>query len=112
MIQQTPEADKFKQQLRDSLQRETLNSHAIKFARHTNVYACGDKMRTFTLLKAGRSSCSYSPPKAKNASWPSTRREIFSVSCAYPGLGARLETATAMEETVLKQIPLPSSLRA
>jgi hypothetical protein len=29
-IRQTPQADKFKQQLRDSLQRETLNSHAVK----------------------------------------------------------------------------------
>ena len=34
MIQQTPQADEFKQQLRDSLHRETLNSHAIKVARH------------------------------------------------------------------------------
>jgi hypothetical protein len=37
-IQQTPQADQFKAQLRDSLQRETMNSHGIKIARHTNVY--------------------------------------------------------------------------
>src|SRR6266478_7370031 len=37
-IQQTPQADEFKQQLRDSLQRETLNSRAVKIARHANVY--------------------------------------------------------------------------
>ncbi|MGE5302622.1 MAG: hypothetical protein ACM3TN_04795, partial [Alphaproteobacteria bacterium] len=42
MIQQTPETDKFKQQLRHSLQRETQNSRAIKIARHANVYSCGD----------------------------------------------------------------------
>ena len=29
-IQQTPQADLFKQQLRDSLQRETANSRAVK----------------------------------------------------------------------------------
>jgi CRP-like cAMP-binding protein len=34
MIQQTPQADQLKEQLRDSLQREALNSHAIKIARH------------------------------------------------------------------------------
>ena len=31
-IQQTPQADEFKQQLRDSLQRETMNSRPIKIA--------------------------------------------------------------------------------
>jgi hypothetical protein len=40
-IQQTPQADEFKQQLRDSLQRETINSRAIKIARHATVYTCG-----------------------------------------------------------------------
>ena len=33
MIQQTPEAERFKQQMRDSLQHETLNSRAVTFAR-------------------------------------------------------------------------------
>lgn len=43
MIQQAPEADLFKQQLRNSLERETKNSRSIKFAKHANVYLCGDK---------------------------------------------------------------------
>ncbi len=42
MIQKTPQADTFKKQLSESLQRETQNSRAIRIARHTNVYACGD----------------------------------------------------------------------
>jgi hypothetical protein len=42
-IQQTLQADQFKQQLRDSLQRETLSTRAVKIARHANVYACGDQ---------------------------------------------------------------------
>ena len=29
-IQQTPQADEFKRQLRDSLQRETFSSHATR----------------------------------------------------------------------------------
>jgi hypothetical protein len=38
MIQQTSQADEFKQKLRDSLQRQTLNSRAIGIPRHVNVY--------------------------------------------------------------------------
>ena len=34
MIQQTPEAERFNQQMRASLQHETLNSRAVTFARH------------------------------------------------------------------------------
>ena len=43
MIQETPQADRFKQQLRDSLGNETLNSRAIKIAKHDHVYNCGDQ---------------------------------------------------------------------
>jgi CRP-like cAMP-binding protein len=50
MIQQTPQADRFKQQMRDSLRRVTLNSRALKIARHQNAYTCGDQdeMADFT----------------------------------------------------------------
>ena len=36
-------AHRFKQQLRDSLRHETLNSRAIKIAKHDSVYTCGEK---------------------------------------------------------------------
>ena len=45
-IQQTPQSDEFKQKLCESLQRETLNSRAVKIARHANVYTCGDQDET------------------------------------------------------------------
>ena len=54
MIQQTPQADEFKQQLRDSLQRETLNSHAIKVVRHANVYSCGDQDEMVYFIESGQ----------------------------------------------------------
>ena len=54
MIQETPQADEFKQQLRDSLQRETLNSHAVKVARHCNVYACGDQDEMVYFIESGQ----------------------------------------------------------
>jgi len=54
MIQQTPQADLFKQQLRDSLQRETLNSRAVKIASHANVYTCGDQDDMVYFIESGQ----------------------------------------------------------
>jgi len=54
MIRQTPQADEFKQQLRDSLQRETLNTRAVKIARHANVYTCGDKDEMVYFIESGQ----------------------------------------------------------
>ena len=53
-IQQTPQADQFKIQLRDSLQRETMNSRAVKIARHTNVYSCGDQDQMVYFIESGQ----------------------------------------------------------
>jgi hypothetical protein len=53
-IQQTPQADQFKQQLRDSLQSETMNSRAIKIARHANVYGCGDQDEMVYSIESGQ----------------------------------------------------------
>jgi hypothetical protein len=44
MIQETPQAERFKRQLRDSLRQETKDSHAIKIAKHDHVYTCGDHL--------------------------------------------------------------------
>jgi len=54
MIQQTPQADEFKQQLRDSLQCETLNTRAVKIAKHANVYTCGDQDEMVYFIESGQ----------------------------------------------------------
>ena len=51
MIQQTPEAERFKEQIRDSLRRETMNSRAVTIPRHSNVYTCGDQDETVYLRR-------------------------------------------------------------
>lgn len=43
MIQDTPQADEFKDQLRDTLEHETRNSRSIEIERHANVYTSGDQ---------------------------------------------------------------------
>src|SRR6266542_371198 len=105
MIQQTPQADLFKQQLRDSLQRETLNSRAVKIARHTNVYTCGDQDEMVYFIESGQIKLLMLSSEGKECLLAiHTAGDIFGELCL-SRLGARLETATAMKHTTLKQIP-------
>ncbi|MBI1995915.1 MAG: Crp/Fnr family transcriptional regulator [Deltaproteobacteria bacterium] len=104
-IQQTPQADEFKQQLRDSLQRETQNSRAVKFARHTNVYTCGDQDEMVYFIESGQIKLLMLSSEGKECLLAiHGGGDIFGELCL-SGLGARLETATAMKATTLKQIP-------
>ena len=105
MLQQTPETDKFKQQLRDSLQRETQNSRAIKIARHANVYTCGDQDDTVYFIEDGQIKLLMLSSEGKECLLAiHGSGDIFGELCL-SGLGARLETATAMRETIVKQVP-------
>ncbi len=54
MIQQTPGADKFKEQLRESLQQETINSHSKNIARHDHAYTCGDQNGMVYFIASGQ----------------------------------------------------------
>ena len=104
-IQQTPQADEFKQQLRESLQRETMNSHAVKIARHDNVYSCGDQDEAVYFIESGQIKLLMVSTEGKECLLAiHSGGDIFGELCL-SGLGARLETATAMKATTLKQIP-------
>ena len=104
-IQQTPQADQFKIQLRDSLQRETMNSRAIKIARHVNVYTCGDQDEMVYFIETGQIKLLLLSPEGKECLLAiHSGGDIFGELCL-SGLGARLETATAMKATTVKQIP-------
>jgi CRP/FNR family transcriptional regulator, cyclic AMP receptor protein len=105
MIQQTPQADRFKQQLRDSLQHETLNSHAVKIAKHDNVYTCGDQDEMVYFIESGQIKLLLLSPDGKECLLSiHSAGDVFGELCL-AGLGARQETATAMKETILKQMP-------
>ena len=104
MIQQTPEADRFKQQMRDSLQRETLNSRAVTIPRHTNVYAGGDQDETVYFIESGQIKLLLLSPEGKECLLAiHSGGDVFGELCL-AGL-ARHESATAMKETKLKRIP-------
>src|SRR5258708_28375217 len=105
MIQQTPQADKFKQQIRESLQQETANSRAIKIARHTNVYTCGDQDEMVYFIERGQIKLLLLSPEGKECLLAiHSDGDIFGELCL-AGLGARQETAVAMKQTKIKQIP-------
>ncbi len=105
MIQQAPQVDQFKQQLRQSLQRETANSRAVKIARHQHVYSCGDQDEMVYFIESGQIKLLMLSSEGKECLLAiHSNGDIFGELCL-SGLGARLETATAMKTTTLKQIP-------
>ncbi len=105
MIQQTPEAERFKKQMRDSLQHETLNSRAVMFARHANVYTCGDQDEMVYFIETGQIKLLLLSPEGKECLLAiHSGGDIFGELCL-AGLGARHETAVAMKQTKIKQIP-------
>ena len=104
MIQQTPQADDFKQQLCDSLQRETQNSRTVKIARHKNVYTCGDQDEMVYFIESGQIKLLMLSSEGRECLLAiHSAGDVFGELCL-SGLGARLETATAMKQTLLKQI--------
>jgi CRP/FNR family cyclic AMP-dependent transcriptional regulator len=105
MIQQTPEAERFKEQMRDSLRRETMNSRAVTIPRHSNVYTCGDQDEMVYFIESGQIKLLMVSPEGKECLLAiHGGGDIFGELCL-SGLGARHETASAMKETKLKQIP-------
>ncbi len=105
MIQRTPGADPFKEQLRESLQREAVNSRAVTIARHANVYSCGDQDQTVYFIESGQIKLLMLSPEGKECLLAiHSAGDIFGELCL-SGSGSRPETATAMEETVLKKMP-------
>lgn len=107
MIQQKPEIDLFKEQMRESLRQETLHSRAITIKKNNNVYTCGDSDELIYFIESGQIKLLMNSPNGKECLLAILAPgDIFGELCL-SGLEARLETATAMERTVIKQIPCP-----
>src|SRR6476620_8115539 len=105
MIQQTPEAERFKQQIRESLRQETVNTRAVTIARHANVYTCGDQDEMVYFIETGQIKLLLLSPEGKECLLAiHGGGDVFGELCL-AGLGGRHEAAVAMKETKLKQIP-------
>jgi CRP/FNR family cyclic AMP-dependent transcriptional regulator len=105
MIQQTPRVDLFKRQMRDSLKRETVNSRPVNIAQHAVVYARGDQDEQVYFIESGQIKLLMLASEDKECLLAiHAAGDIFGELCL-SGLDARVETAVAMQETVLKRIP-------
>jgi len=105
MIQQTPQSERFKEQMRDSLRRETMNSRAVTIPRHANVYSAGDSDELVYFIETGQIKLLLLSPEGKECLLAiHGSGDVFGELCL-AGLGGRHEAAVAMKETKLKQIP-------
>ncbi len=105
MMQERPQSDRFKQALRDSLQMETLNAHAITIPKHSHVYTCGDQDEMIYFIVYGQIKLLMTSAEGRECLLAiHTQGDIFGELCL-SGLAPRLETAIAMDETIVKRIP-------
>ena len=105
MIEHNPNTILFKQQMRDSLQRETKNSSAINIAKNGNVYTAGEAVEMVYFIESGKVKLVMVSSEGKECMLAiHAAGDIFGELCL-SGLKDRLETASAMEDTVVKQIP-------
>ena len=105
MIQQPAEADQFKEQMQGSLLNETKNSSPITIGKHNNVYTIGDERETVYFIEKGQIKLVMVSSEGKECMLAiHGAGDVFGELCL-SGLGGRLETATAMEDSLLKEIP-------
>jgi len=105
MIQDYPETDVFKKQMRESLQREIRNSRAIKISKHSNVYTIGQQDEMVYFVESGQIKLLMLSSEGKECLLAiHATGDVFGELCL-SGLAGRLETATAMEDTLLKKVP-------
>jgi CRP/FNR family transcriptional regulator, cyclic AMP receptor protein len=105
MIQDYPETEQFKKQMRESLQREIKNSRAIKITKHANVYTLGEQDETVYFVESGQVKLLMLSSEGKECLLAiHASGDVFGELCL-SGIAGRLETATAMEDTLLKKVP-------
>ena len=104
MIPQIPALNLFKQQLRDSLIKETANSPSLTITKNSNVYNCGDSTEMVYFIEKGQVKLVMISSAGQECVLASrTDGDIFGEFSSQ--LGVCNETATATEDMVLKQIP-------
>ena len=99
------EANGFSQHLADSMRRETASAATINVAKHCNVHTCGDQAESVYFIERGQIKLVVATPAGKECLLAiHTAGDVFGELCLAK-LGKRVETATAMEDSVVKRIP-------
>lgn len=105
MIKDYPETDVFKKQIRESLQREIKSSRAIKIPKHANVYTVGQQDEMVYFIESGQVKLLMLSSEGRECLLAiHSSGDVFGELCL-SGLAGRLETATAMEDTLLRKVP-------
>jgi CRP/FNR family transcriptional regulator, cyclic AMP receptor protein len=105
MIENNPATDRFKVQMRDSLLNETKNSSGINIAKHGNVYTVGEEVEMVYIIETGKVKLVMLSSEGKECLLAiHSSGDVFGELCL-AGLAGRIETATAMEDTILKRVP-------
>lgn len=100
------QSDSFVQRLRDSLRREA-QGHPITVEKRANVYTCGEQDDTIYFIERGQVKLVTASPGGKEYMIAlRTAGDVFG-ELNLSGAAERIETATAMVETVLTAIPSP-----
>jgi CRP/FNR family transcriptional regulator, cyclic AMP receptor protein len=104
LIENNLDTNLFKTQMRESLMKETKNSQAIKIAKNNNVYLAGDEIKLVYFIESGEVKLVTPSAEGKECTLAiHSAGDIFGELCL-SGSAGRQETATAMEDTVLKQV--------
>ncbi len=89
MIEENPRIDRFKQQLRESLQRDSLSSRVLTIAKHSHIYMCGDSGEAVYFIESGQVKLLMPSPEGRKCLLAIyTAEDIFGESCL-AGLQAR-----------------------
>jgi CRP/FNR family transcriptional regulator, cyclic AMP receptor protein len=105
MIEHNPDTILFKEQMRNSLQHETKNSSSIKIPKHNKVYSIGEAVGMVYFIESGKIKLVTASTGGKECMLAiHAAGDVFGELCL-SGLKGRQETASAMEDTVLKQMP-------
>src|SRR2546423_15215861 len=105
MIEHNPNTILFKERVRDSLQHETQTSSAINIVKNNHVYTVGEAIEMVYFIQSGKVKLVMGSSEGKECMLAiHGAGDIFGELCL-SGLKGRLETATAMEDSFLKEIP-------
>jgi CRP/FNR family transcriptional regulator, cyclic AMP receptor protein len=104
MIPQSPQADQFIERMRASLRHDLHQAATRTIAKHAHVYTYGDHNAMVYVIEHGHIKLLVLTPAGKQCLLAIyTAGDIFGELCLAEG-GGRRETATAMEDTIVKQI--------
>jgi CRP/FNR family transcriptional regulator, cyclic AMP receptor protein len=105
MIENNLDTNLFKAEMRDSLLKETENSQSINIAKNNNVYLMGDEIKMVYFIESGEVKLVTGSSEGKECTLAiHSAGDIFGELCLSGSTG-RQETATAMEDSILKQVP-------